>query len=60
MDLEIVPEPTPDEERAIRAALDGGDAPRQHESRWRASTLEDLRGDAPLQDPGREARVVEP
>jgi hypothetical protein len=58
VDLEIEPEPTPEEERAIRAALADDDPPARR-SRWAASALDDLRGDAPLQDPGREARIVE-
>ena len=59
MDLEIEPAPTPAEEAAVRAALaDEALAPRRR-SPWWESGLDDLRDDAPLQDPGRDTRVVE-
>ena len=53
MKLEITPEPTPEERRAIELALaDGDDAP----SAWAAS----LDGGPAAEQPGREPRVVEP
>ncbi len=51
MELEITPEPTPEERRAIELALTAPE-----ESGWPAS----LDGGAAAQEPGREARVVEP
>jgi hypothetical protein len=59
MELEIEPTPTAEEEAAIRAALDPTLA-RRPRSAWAQSALDDLRDDAPLQDPGRDTRVVEP
>ena len=59
MELEIEPTPTFEEERAIRAAL--ADEPRTPQrSGWWASGFDDLRDGAALEDPGRDARVVEP
>ncbi len=53
MELEITPEPTPEERRAIELALaDGDDA----QSAWAAS----LDGGPAAEQPGREPRVVEP
>ena len=61
MELEITPEPTEAERKAILASLDGIERrPDEHASRWRESGLDDLRGDASAEDPGREARVIEP
>ncbi|MGZ4395106.1 MAG: hypothetical protein ACXVZ2_07075 [Gaiellaceae bacterium] len=53
MELEITPEPTPEERRAIELALEAGDEGR---SAWAAS----LDGGAAAQQPGREPGVVEP
>jgi hypothetical protein len=58
VEIEIEPQPTPDERRAILAALES-DPPPQQRSHWWRSGLDDLR-DATLQDPGRDTRVVEP
>lgn len=61
MELEITPEPTEAEREAILASLDGAELPPDgYASRWRESGLDDLRGDASAEDPGRETRVVEP
>ena len=61
MELEITPEPTEAEREAILASLDGAERrPDGYASRWRESGLDDLRGDASAEDPGRETRVVEP
>jgi hypothetical protein len=57
--VEIEPQPTPEEERAITAAL-AEVPPPQRRSRWWTSGFDDLRDDATLQDPRRDARVVEP
>ena len=61
MDVEIRPEPSETERRAILAALDGGDPiPDAYTSRWRESALDDLRGGyASAEDPGRDPGVVE-
>jgi len=59
MELQIEPTPTSDEESAVRAAL--GNEPRTpQQTRWWASGFDDLRDGAALEDPGRDARVVEP
>jgi hypothetical protein len=61
VELEITPEPSEEERRAIVAALSGAGAqPAAYSSRWRASALDDLRGEAPAEEPGGDARVVEP
>lgn len=61
MDVEITPTPSEAERRAILSSLDGEVADRgAYASRWRESALDDLRGrDAPAEDAGRDARVVE-
>jgi hypothetical protein len=53
MELEVTPEPTPEERRAIELALEADD---DHPSGWAAS----LDGRAAAQQPGREPGVVEP
>jgi hypothetical protein len=53
MELEINPEPTPEERRAIELALAAGE---EAPSAWAAS----LDGGPAAQQPGREPRVVEP
>jgi len=53
MELEIRPEPTPEERRAIELALAAGD---DEPSAWASS----LDGGAAAQQPGREPGVVEP
>jgi hypothetical protein len=61
MRIEIVPEPSPAERRAILAALES--APRSPvgpESRWWESALADLRYGASAQERGSDSRVVEP
>jgi hypothetical protein len=61
VDLDIEPPPSPEEERAIRAALAEDDvvtAP--YQSLWASAALDDLRDDPPLEDPRGDARVVEP
>ena len=61
MELEITPEPSDEERRAIAAALARDDAATAaYRSRWRAAAVEDLRGDASAEDARRDARVVEP
>ena len=61
MDVEITPEPSDAERQAILASLDGaGRGPQGYVSRWRESGLDDLRGDTPAEDAGRDARIVEP
>lgn len=61
MELEITPEPSEAERKAILASLDGDDLRQDaYSSRWRESGLDDLRGDASAEDSGRDARVVEP
>jgi hypothetical protein len=61
VELEITPEPTDAERQAIVASLDGAELrPDGYSSRWRESGLDELRGDASAEDPGRESRVVEP
>ena len=62
MDVEILPEPTEDERRAILEAIAATQTagPDAYRSRWRDSGLDDLRGDAATEDPGRDPRVVEP
>jgi hypothetical protein len=53
MELEITPEPTPEERRAIELALEPDDDGR---NAWAAS----LDGGPAAQQPGREPGVVEP
>ena len=61
MELEITPEPSPEERRAMLAALERDDGVSSaYRSRWRAAALEELRGDPAAEDPGRDAGVVEP
>ena len=62
VDVEIWPNPTDEERRAIIAAL-GADEPLRpctYASRWHASGLDDLRDDAAAEDARGDARVVEP
>lgn len=61
MNLDITPEPSEDERRAIVDALQAMRAlPAAYESRWRAAALADL-GDGPLaEERGRDSGVVEP
>ena len=61
MELEITPEPSEDERRAILEALRALQAaPAAYESRWRAAALAEL-GDGPFtQECGSDAGVVEP
>ena len=61
MAIEITPEPTDDERRAILAALSAAETvPAAYTSRWRVSALDDLRDGALAQQSGRDAGVVEP
>jgi hypothetical protein len=61
VDLEITPEPTVEECRAILAALDGAPAlPPAYLSRWWASALDDLRDGALAEESGGDPGVVEP
>jgi hypothetical protein len=61
MTIEIVPEPSEDERRAIVAALDAARAlPAAYSSRWRAAALDDLRDGALAEESGGDAGVVEP
>ena len=53
MELEITPEPTPEERRAIELALAAGE---DEPSAWASS----LDGGAAAEQPGREPGVVEP
>ena len=60
MAVEITPEPTDAERRAILAALDAAEAqPPARVSRWRAAGLDDLRDGALAEESGRDAGVVE-
>ena len=60
MAIEITPEPTEAERRAILAALDVVEAqPPARASRWRAAGLDDLRDGALAEESGRDAGVVE-
>ena len=60
MNLEITPEPTDEERRAILAALGAANTePAGHASLWRASALADLRDGALAEESGSDARVVE-
>ena len=58
--VEITPEPSKAERRAILEALGRADAAPALSSRWRASALDDLRDGAFPEQSGRDARVVEP
>ena len=61
MDVKVEPEPSDDELRAILAALsETSGAAADYTSRWRASALDDLRGNAFAEEPGGDPRVVEP
>ena len=61
MNVEITPEPSEDERRAIVAALEAADSVSPaFASRWRASALDDLRDGALAEDGGGDAGVVEP
>jgi hypothetical protein len=59
--IEITPEPSEDERRAILAALMPADlVPAAYTSRWRASALADLRDGALAEESGSDAGVIEP
>jgi hypothetical protein len=61
MPIEIVPEPSEDERRAIIAALADAEAvPIAYTSRWRASALDDLRDGALAEQRRSDPGVVEP
>jgi hypothetical protein len=61
VDVKVEPEPSDDELRAILAALsETPGAAAAYTSRWRASALDDLRGDPVAEEPGGNPRVVEP
>lgn len=61
MAIEIAPEPSEDERRAILAALEAARAvPAAYTSRWRASALADLSDGAFAEESGSDAGVVEP
>jgi hypothetical protein len=58
--IEITPEPTDAERRAILAALEASEAPPPAQvSRWHAAALDDLRDGALAQEGGGDAGVVE-
>ena len=60
MNIEITPEPTDEERRAILEALGAASAqPAVYASLWRASALADLRDGALAEESGGDARVVE-
>jgi hypothetical protein len=59
VDVDITPEPSEQERRAILAAL-ALEALPDGQSRWRESGFDELRGDALAQEPGGDAGVVEP
>ena len=60
MNVEITPEPTDEERRAILAALGAANTePAGYASSWRASALADLRDGALAEESGSDARVVE-
>jgi hypothetical protein len=60
--VEIKPEPTADERRAILLALESVEAgaAAAYGSRWRASALDDLRDGALTEEGGSDTGVVEP
>ena len=61
MSVQITPEPSAEERRAILDALDEVDTrPGSYESRWRASALADLRDGALAEESGSDSGVVEP
>jgi hypothetical protein len=61
MPIEITPEPSEHERRAIVAALADAEAvPAVYTSRWRASALDDLRDGALAEQRRSDPRVVEP
>jgi hypothetical protein len=61
VNVEIKPEPTADERRAILEALAAVNVrPSAYESRWRASALDDLRDGALAEESRGDAGVVEP
>jgi hypothetical protein len=61
VNVEIKPEPSADERRAILGALAAVNArPPAYESRWRASALDYLRDGALAEESGGDAGVVEP
>ena len=60
MAIEIAPEPSEDERRAILAALEAARAVAAYTSRWRASALADLSDGAFAEESGSDAGVVEP
>ena len=60
MNLEITPEPSEDERRAIVDALEALQAgPAAYESRWRAAALADLGDGSFAEERGSDAGVVE-
>ncbi|HEX7309834.1 MAG TPA: hypothetical protein VF232_01530 [Gaiellaceae bacterium] len=60
MNVEITPEPSADERRAILEALDAANArPVAYASLWRASALADLRDGALAEESWGDAGVVE-
>ena len=60
MEIEVDPEPSDAERRAILAALEGArTGPVAYSSRWRAAALDDLRGDPFAEETGGDACVVE-
>jgi hypothetical protein len=61
MPIEITPEPSDEERRAIVAALADAEAvPAAYTSRWRASALDDLRDGALAEKRRGDPGVVEP
>ena len=60
MELQIEPEPTDEERRAIVAALGAGAVPPVYSSRWLAAGIDELRGDALAEETGGDPGVVEP
>ena len=60
VNVEITPEPSGEERRAILEALEVAEAqPAVYSSQWRASALADLRDGALAEESGSDARVVE-
>ena len=60
VNVEITPEPSAEERRAILDALDElNSRPGPYESRWRASALADLRDGALAEERGSDPGVVE-
>ena len=61
MNVEITPEPTAEERRAILAALDAVEAePSAYTSRWRVSGLAELCDGALAEESGSDSGVVQP